>query len=102
MNIPLDHECFQWNFSGYKDGKNSFYFAYNEEGDFGYFADGGKGFYKWNIKKELLETYLEIREGGWYRISPRPLFCGPIQPPPSKVILKIRQMEARRNHVQYR
>ena len=28
------------------------------------------------------------------------LFCGPMQPPPSKVILKIRQMEARRNHVQ--
>jgi len=94
MNIPLDHECFNWEWSTSIGDKEYFTFQYRD-GHFGYYyTDKPECFYIWGVAL----NDLEVRLNGWNKRNGT--FCGPMQPPPSKVILKIREMEARRNHVQ--
>lgn len=92
MNIPYDHECFNWVWKIGEEAADSFIFKYVGD-QFGYcYSNEQERFYYWGISKERLEDHLM----NWYKEKPID-FHGPMQPTPSKVILKIRQMEARQS-----
>lgn len=93
MSIPIDHECFNWEFatSRYSDAIK-FYLAYNGEGDFGWVNTKDNKFTKWGAGQSTIEQYIE---NSWIKTRTREGFCGPLQPPVSPLIKKIRLMERR-------
>jgi len=92
-DIPLSHICFQNVYAGHDE--EEFWFEM-KGGRFGYWYKYPNGLTRWNDWDISLE-YLEQNLYGYRSIRKIPtMFHGPMQPPPSPLILKIREMEKRR------
>ena len=94
-DIPRNHRVFNYTFN---NGFANYWFEFID-GNFGYWYEEPSAplrWHFWNISLENLEeTYSETE---YRRAKPRApsTFIGPIQPPPSPLIQKIREMEKRR------
>jgi len=92
-NIPLDHECFKYIFRSGSTGE--FYFDVVDDA-FGYWYSYNDlprtEWQKWDISAHDFNT----RYPDFIKDRVRIVLCGPVQPPPSPIIQKIREMEKRR------
>jgi len=92
-DIPVDHKCFNYIFN---NGGANYWFDI-VDGIFGYWYEDSYSPLKWNpwnISLEQLEdSYNDVE---YLRATPRQVLVGPMQPPPSPIIKKIREMEKRR------